>query len=145
MIKISHQNALLISSRPLSMCPKVCLLYERSSGEVKRSQVISDPASLHSANMGSDCGLEIHNHSWHIQHLQLAVFTHGAKTSCCPPQIHTYTHTHTPPGPLGWPCPWATTPNSCCRSAAMDTPCRFSCPFSLGPFSLLWALPAGVL
>lgn len=82
----------------------------------QRSRVISDPASLRSVNMGSDFGLEIYNHSWHIQHLHTGCFHLWSKNNLlvAPPTP--------PPGPLGWPCPWAKALNTSPAAVALQ-PC----------------------
>lgn len=51
----------------------------------QRPLVISNPASHHSVNMGSGCGLEIHNHSWHIQDLHGCCFHYPSENN--PPAV----------------------------------------------------------
>lgn len=74
----------------------------------QRSQVISDPASLRSVNIGSVCGLETHNHGWNIRQLHTGCFHLWSNSNlhAAPPFLTQ------PPGLWGWPCPWATAPST---------------------------------
>lgn len=75
----------------------------------QRSWVISDPASLHSVNIGSVCGLETHNHIWNIRQLHAGCFHLWSNNNlhAAPPTFPT-----PPPGLWGWPYPWATAPST---------------------------------
>lgn len=107
------------------------------------SRVISDPASLHGVNIGSICEIETHNHSWNIRQLHAGCFHLWSNNN-----LHAAPPFPTPPpGLWGWPCPWAMAPSTSPAAVALSRgyPLLLFLPLWLGTFTLLWALPAGVL